>query len=54
MRLRRSVALPSAAQLVLAAICSAADTMRISLSHENAATTRFPASGGVIGKLGFM
>src|SRR6056297_1572463 len=51
MRLRNSVALPSADQLVLAAICSAADTIRGSLSYDNAASGCFPAQAASKGKL---
>src|SRR6056297_3727326 len=51
MRLRNSVALPSADQLVLAAICSAEDTIRGSLSYDNAASGCFPAQAASKGKL---
>ena len=50
MRLRRSVALVKADQLVFAAICSAADTIKVSLSCKRR-PERFPGSGGAFGKL---
>src|SRR6056297_2342375 len=49
MRLRTSVALPKADQLVLAAICSAADTMRGLFCYANAAMAVF-RPGGVLWK----
>jgi hypothetical protein len=50
MRWRRSVALPSAPQLRLAAICSAADA--IPVSFMTAPPDRFPVGGA--GKLSLM